>query len=117
MIQNKVASEQIYQMWSGLDVEGWQLGTVRTELLPAGWRFQWGPGVADWLYLSRKCRVLHKTCRARAALAASKEEFNTGALARFDEWAAEVAAAAAPLACRVATASFYGGFLRIQKKC
>jgi hypothetical protein len=98
MIQSKVASEQIYQMWSGLEAEGWQLGTARTELLPAGWRLQWGPGVADWLYLTRESRVRRGTRRARAPLAASREEFDTGALARFDEWAAEVAAAAAPLA-------------------
>lgn len=53
--------------------------------------------MADWLYLPLVCRVQRGTHRARAALAASREKFDTGVLARFDERATEVAAATTPL--------------------
>ena len=66
--------------------------------------------MSDWLYLSRECRVLRGIRRARAALAASREEFNTGALARFDERATEVAAAATPLVCDSSEPSLPAGW-------
>ena len=90
MITNKAASEQIYQVWSGLGAEGWELATATTSLLPGGWRVRWEGGVEDWYYLSRQCRVLQGTVRARAELAASGSEYDAEELARFDRWAAEV---------------------------
>jgi len=90
MIKARRLPAEIYTMWSGLEAEGWRLAAAATPLLPAGWRVRWVAGVADWYYLSRECSVHRSTEQARAALAASTEEFDTGALARFDQWAEEL---------------------------
>ena len=59
MITNKAASEQIYQVWSGLGAEGWELATATTSLLPGGWRVRWEGGVALYsAFLSRKNKKL-----------------------------------------------------------
>ena len=82
MIQNKATSDQIYQVWMGLGSEGWGLATSTTSLLPGGWRMKWVGEVQDWHYLSRQCRILRSTSRARVELASSPDEHDAADLAR-----------------------------------
>ena len=83
MIQNKATSDQIYQVWMGLGSEGWGLATSTTSLLPGGWRIKWVAEVHDWHYLSRQCRILRSTSRARVEIANSPDEHEAADLERF----------------------------------
>ena len=85
MIKTKQEPKSIYNMWSSLDTEGWELGD---QHVPAGWRVKHHPGICDYKYLTREMKVLSSTEQARQVIKKSAD-YDEENEKNFEEWLRE----------------------------
>merc|ERR1712129_245156 len=83
MIKNNYTPKSIYNLWNSLDQEGWIL---QSDIVPAGWRVKFHPGLYDYKYLTRDMKIIHSTEEASLLIKASKECDQE----KFEKWASEV---------------------------